>query len=215
MDVGCEKNGWGGRRSRAGRKPKGRVAGVSHATRPFHAADRPLFVTYRVRADVPGLRRAGVSEAIAESIGKAHKSWFTICEAAVFDRHVRLMIEADSTKALSRGQNGLGTRLAKTINKALGRRGRVFTDRYRADELDSPVAVRGALAAILLEHAERPRVAPGCDLRGAWHRGLPVPPLDPTRTCVSRRFTMSARTSLLIEGSRPPRVLSTMVGPAG
>ena len=47
---------WGGRRKGAGRKPKGRVALVSHEARPEFDGRTPVHVVMRVRDDVRSLR---------------------------------------------------------------------------------------------------------------------------------------------------------------
>ena len=51
---GTQNRGRGGRRKGAGRKPKGKRAGVSHKTRPFVDAAHPGHITMRV---VPGIAR--------------------------------------------------------------------------------------------------------------------------------------------------------------
>ncbi len=63
------------------------------------------------------------------------------------------MCEAEDRRALSRGLQGLNVRLAKAINKALGRSGKVLADRYHAHELATPTEVRRALAYVLGNHA--------------------------------------------------------------
>jgi hypothetical protein len=64
--------------------------------------------------------------------------------------HVHLLVEPESERALSRGVQGLCIRFAKAINRVLGRRGRVFADRYHAVPLRSPRQTRNALAYVLL-----------------------------------------------------------------
>ncbi|HEY4116912.1 MAG TPA: hypothetical protein VGM56_03600, partial [Byssovorax sp.] len=64
--------------------------------------------------------------------------------------HVHLLVEPESERALSRGVQGICIRFAKAINRVLGRRGRVFADRYHAVPLRSPRQTRNALAYVLL-----------------------------------------------------------------
>jgi hypothetical protein len=45
---------------------------------------------------------------------------------------------------------GLAIRVARAVNRALGRRGRVFADRYHARALTTPRAVRHALVYVLM-----------------------------------------------------------------
>jgi hypothetical protein len=63
--------------------------------------------------------------------------------------HVRLIVEADAARDLSRGIQGLAIRAAKAVNHVLGRRGAVWGDRYHARDLTTPRAVRNALVYVL------------------------------------------------------------------
>jgi len=63
--------------------------------------------------------------------------------------HLHLLVEANDAAALSAGMKGLGVRVARAVNRALGRRGRVWADRYHARALTSPRAVRNALVYVL------------------------------------------------------------------
>jgi hypothetical protein len=61
---------------------------------------------------------------------------------------------ANDKRALSRGLQGLAIRVAKGVNRASDRRGRVLADRYHARELRSPTEVRHAVRYVLrnLQH---------------------------------------------------------------
>jgi hypothetical protein len=73
-----------------------------------------------------------------------------ICQWSAQRDHLHLLIEPDSATSLSRGVQGLCIRLAKGLNRVLGRRGRVFGERYHAVRLGSPRQARRALAYVLL-----------------------------------------------------------------
>jgi putative transposase len=62
---------------------------------------------------------------------------------------IHLILEAEDQKALSRGMRGLTIRLARAINRVLGRRGKVFADHYYARELRTPAEVRRAIRYVL------------------------------------------------------------------
>ncbi|MBI4704067.1 MAG: hypothetical protein HY744_23405 [Deltaproteobacteria bacterium] len=62
------------------------------------------------------------------------------------------MCEAADRRALCRGVQGLSVRLARGLNRLLGRRGKVFADRYHARALGSPREVRRALGYVLGNH---------------------------------------------------------------
>ena len=64
--------------------------------------------------------------------------------------HLHLIVEPESEHALSRGVQGLCIRLAKHLNRAFGRRGGVFADRYHGVALRSPRQARNVLAYVLL-----------------------------------------------------------------
>src|SRR5262249_10884764 len=57
----------------------------------------------------------------------------------------------------SRGMQGLTIRLARAINRALGRTGKVFADRYHARILKTPTEVRNAVEYVLQNHAKHLR----------------------------------------------------------
>jgi len=104
----------GGHRKGAGRKPKGKEALVSHLARPQFTKPTPAHVTLRVNDSVPSLRSsrrfAVVRKCFAASRGK---SGLRLVEFTVLSNHLHLIVEADSSKSLSRGMQGLCIRLAK------------------------------------------------------------------------------------------------------
>jgi len=64
--------------------------------------------------------------------------------------HVHLLIEARDKVSLSRGVSGLTIPFARSINRALGRTGHVFSDRYHARDLKTPREVRHGLVYVLM-----------------------------------------------------------------
>jgi len=68
---------------------------------------------------------------------------------SVQHNHLHLIAEADDARALTRGLQGLTIRLAKRLNKHLGRKGKVFADRYHARALKTPTEVRNTLRYVL------------------------------------------------------------------
>jgi hypothetical protein len=77
-------------------------------------------------------------------------------------RHIHLIVEAEGTRALSRGLQGLCIRIARNLNKRLGRRGTVFADRFHSHVLATAVEVFFGLRYVLLNarrhDAQRGRV---------------------------------------------------------
>jgi REP element-mobilizing transposase RayT len=71
-----------------------------------------------------------------------------MAEFAVLGNHIHLILEARDKEALSRGMQGLAIRLARGVNRASQRRGRVFAERYRARILRTPAETRHAVTYV-------------------------------------------------------------------
>jgi putative transposase len=146
-----ERPSWGGRRRGAGRKPKGRVAGVPHVARPAHRRDHPVHVTLRVVRGLPNLRKKLYFRIVRDAIAAAAlREEFGLVHYAVMSNHIHLIVEAGDRQALSGGVKGFEIRVARALNKLLRRKGGVFADRYHSRDLKSPREVRHALAYVLL-----------------------------------------------------------------
>jgi hypothetical protein len=74
---------------------------------------------------------------------------FRVVHFSVQRDHVHLLVEADVPDRLARGIQGLAIRAARACNRALGRRGAVWGDRYHSRMLATPREVRNALVYIL------------------------------------------------------------------
>jgi hypothetical protein len=126
---------------------------------------------------------------------------------------VHLLIEAEGTRAAGRGMQGLGIRLAKTVNRQLGRRGRVWADRYHGRTLRTPREVRHGLVYVLLNGRKHRVSGPGIDpcSSGTWFAGwreavaVPRGPVPVAR----------ARTWLLRVGWQRSGPISVYEAPAG
>jgi REP element-mobilizing transposase RayT len=92
---------------------------------------------------------------------------FRVVEFSVQNTHIHLICEADHRTALSRGLQGLFIRMAKALNRELGRKGRVFADRYHDHVLKTPSKVRNALAYVL-NNARRHAAQRGRAYGGRW-----------------------------------------------
>jgi hypothetical protein len=80
---------------------------------------------------------------------------------------LHLLVEATSKSSLSRAMGGLAVRVARQLNRRLGRRGSVFSDRFHSRALRTPIEVRRALVYVLNNH------------RKHAHPGGRVPLFDP------------------------------------
>jgi hypothetical protein len=74
---------------------------------------------------------------------------FRLVHYSVQENHAHLVCEADDARALSRGMQGLAIRVARSVNRALGRKGKVFAERYHSRSLESPREVRNAVVYVL------------------------------------------------------------------
>jgi REP element-mobilizing transposase RayT len=103
-----------------------------------------------VRREVGGLRNKRCYRAIEKAfIAGCRREGFRVCHHSVQRNHIHLIVEARDSRALSRGIQGLSIRIARKLNRTLGRRGKVFADRYFARILRTPREVRNALGYVL------------------------------------------------------------------
>ncbi len=150
----------GGARAGAGRKPRGARAGVKHSSRGALGGAEPVLVTMKILAGVANLRTRKRFLVVLESLRKASERFGSrIVEYSVQSDHVHLMVETTNARALARAMQGLAVRLARALNRTLGRRGKVFADRFHHRVLSTPRQVRNALAYVLC-NARKHRVAP-------------------------------------------------------
>ena len=164
---------WGGRGPGAGRKPAGPRAGVPHRRRPLHHRGQPVHVTLRAVRGLPSLRGMRLFRALRSGLAAASAATFRVVHFSVQTNHVHLLVEAEGTQALGRGMQGLGIRLAKAINRRLGRRGCVWAERYHGRALRTPREVRNGLVYVLLNGRKHGAIRRGIDpcSSGAWFGG--------------------------------------------
>ena len=149
---------WGGARPGAGR-PRVAGAGLPHTPRPALAARFPVHVTVRMAGHVYNLRSRRCFAVIAAAVERARdRAGMRLVQFSAQGNHVHLIAEASNARALARGVQGLSVRMARGLNRVMGRNGRVFADRYHARILKTPREVRFALRYVLLnflKHARR------------------------------------------------------------
>jgi hypothetical protein len=89
-----------------------------------------------------------VRNAIAAA-NRAKPGRFSAVHFSVQGDHLHLIVEASDHAGLVEGMRGLCIRLARRVNQLLSRRGRFLADRWHGRALQSPRAVRHALAYVL------------------------------------------------------------------
>lgn len=155
-------NAHGGKRRGGGRPPRGERALVSHASRPTLTGREPVLVTLKMLKHVWDLRtRRAFGRLMPTFLAARERHGMRLAHYSVQNDHVHLIVEAKDEKALSRGVQGLCVRIARALNRMMGRTGKVFADRYHARVLRTPRQLRSALAYVLCnarKHARAPRV---------------------------------------------------------
>jgi REP element-mobilizing transposase RayT len=136
----------GGARTGAGRKrstPKPRVAHVARGASPERY---PVHVTLTVRRGLPTLRETRAHDAILGALrAGAQREGFGLVEYSAQLDHLHLICEVVDRRSLTRAMVGLSVRVARALNRAWGRSGPVFADRYHERALRTPREVWNAL----------------------------------------------------------------------
>ncbi|HET9957817.1 MAG TPA: transposase [Polyangiaceae bacterium] len=146
-EPGMAARGWGGQRRGAGRKKQRGLESVPHEPRAPVRPQFPRHVTLCL--NTRALRTQSVFNAVCAAFRALHRKWgesFRVAEFSVQSDHIHLLIEANTDAALRSGMKSLGARLSHGINRVLGRRGKLYRDRFHDRELTSARAVRVVLA---------------------------------------------------------------------
>jgi len=141
---------WGGKRPRAGRKRQGPRPLVPHRPRAPLRPGWGVHVTVRVLDHVWNLR-ARRSFAVISACFERGKDRFG-CRLIAFSvqgNHLHLLMEATDTVALRRAISGLMIRIAKGLNRLMGRHGKVFADHYHSRVLRTPTEAARARSYVL------------------------------------------------------------------
>ncbi len=197
----------------------GRVASARHGGQAFriaparpHNSRCPVHVTLRASALPVSLRSAGVFPAVRKALARASRAAFRVIVFSVQADHVHLVVEADAGRRLVRGLQGLAIRVAKAVNRVLGRCGTVWSDRYHARALTTPRAVRHALVYVLQNWAKHRSGVRGLDpcSSAAWFSGwrnrtLPSAGWSPVAVARTWLARWGWRRHGLLEESEAPR----------
>ena len=152
-----EQHGVGARGRRDPRRGAGRLRPrarprCAHRTRPRVSRHEPQHVTLRLRREIGSLRSERTRRAVYRSLARGCERFGTrTVYFSVQGDHVQLVVEAEDRRALTRAIKGLSVRIARALNKIIGRRGAAFADRYQARGLTSPRQVRDALTYVLCD----------------------------------------------------------------
>ena len=106
-------------------------------------------MTLRAGREAAFLREEVVFRRVRAALAAASRESFRVVHFSVQRNHVHLLVEAEDGGALRSGVQGLAIRVARAVNRALGRRGRVWSGRYHRRDLEGPREVRAALVYVL------------------------------------------------------------------
>ena len=207
---------WGGKRKgkrRPGSNGPRKLGKVPHRRRPKLSWRHPVHVTWRMLPHVWNLRSKRCFSRIRQCFERGRDRFgFRLVHFSVQGNHIHLIIEAIDERALARGMQGLGVRIAKALNRVMGRKGTVLADHYHARQLRSPTQVANALAYVLmnfLHHfpAETSRHAVNVrdPFSSAWREHGKDPPVVAPRTwllSIGWRMSADARLDVLGDGFR-------------
>lgn len=129
---------------------------MRHRARVAVSPRFPVLVTIQLRSGLARLRQkrefAAICAAFAAGCaGTGTAAEFRLCQFAVRDAQLQLLVEARDRDTLSRGMQGLLVRVAKRLNREWQKRGSVFADRYDDEVLKTPQQVRQALCRLFGE----------------------------------------------------------------
>jgi len=164
----------GGTRAGAGRKPKGDRALVPHDARARVTRHTPVLVTTRLIAGLPNLRRESTLTLMRATFAAgANRFGFRLIEDSIQSNHLHFVAEAQDEIAPARGMKGLLVRVAKALNRACERTGRVVGDRYHARVLKTLREARNALVYVLQNARKHGARILGIDAHssGPWFGG--------------------------------------------
>lgn len=129
----------------------------------------------RARAELPSLRAAGIFPRVRAAIAAGSRGGFRVVHFSVQRDHLHLMCEGQDKRMVARGLIGLAVRIARAVNRALERSGRVWGDRLHHRALSSPQEVRRGLVYVLMNFRKHlPSAAAGLDpcSSAAWFDGF-------------------------------------------
>lgn len=197
----------GGRRRGAGRPPKGARAGVPHGRRESVRPYQPVHVTMRMGDHVWNLRSERSYAVIHRAIEAVRRRPGTrIVHFTVLGNHLHLIAEARGELALGDAMRGLSIRLARGLNRMMGRKGPVLADRYHAHVLRTPTEVRNAVRYVLgnfESHAARRGERVSGSWRDPYSSAVVKMPRTQQLTLFPQEVTEPAETWMLRRATSP------------
>ncbi len=141
-------------------RPRGRSDHyIAHIPRPRVTKSTPVHVTLKCVEGLPNLREVKYRRIILRVFAdEGARKGFRLVHYSIRRDHLHLVCEADETLALSRGVQRVASRVARWLNKRLGRRGRFFAGRFHGRVMRTPKDMRNVLSYVYLNlHKDRAR----------------------------------------------------------
>jgi putative transposase len=111
---------------------------------------------------------------------------FRITHFSVQGNHVHLIVEADDRPALTNGMRALLIRVAHSLNRLMGTRGRLYEDRYYETIVTSRRQMQVVIRYVLENHAKHMRQI-----------GKDAAPIDRFSSAVCTELVCDGRSSLM------------------
>jgi putative transposase len=121
---------------------------VPHLRRAPFEKRMAVHVTQRVRPGVGHLRSQGNARILLDAF-RGESGLLRVVHYSIQGNHLHLIVEAEALLALSRGMQGLTIRIARRLNARLGRRGKVFVERFHSHLLHTRREVANAVRYVL------------------------------------------------------------------
>jgi putative transposase len=123
-----------------------------------------VHVTQRLRPDAGYLRKQGPAKVLLKAFkDAAERGGIRIAHYSIQGNHLHLVVEAENADFLARGIQGLSVRIARRLNRRIGRSGPVFADRYHSHVLGTRREVANAIRYVTgnYRHHAREHLPPG------------------------------------------------------
>jgi REP element-mobilizing transposase RayT len=106
------------------------------------SSSRHLAADDRARSATGGNRKSFAGDDLKGQTSRCgcgcQRFGFRLVHFSVQGNHAHFIVEAPDAEALGRAMKGLEVRMARALNKVMGRQGPVFADRYNAHLLAAP-----------------------------------------------------------------------------
>jgi REP element-mobilizing transposase RayT len=148
-----------------------------HRRRPEVKQRFPVHVTMRIADGVRSLRKRSSMKVVERAFWRARGRFgLRMTHFSVQGNHVHLIVESTDKDALRRAVTGLNVRIARGMNKLMGRKGQVIAHRYHAHILRTPAEVRNAVNYVRRNFLKHTGVTGPDECCSDWRPDLVVEP---------------------------------------